>query len=375
MSRIKGINPKVAEIGKIKIGRHSEKKTQSGYNLPQRLDHFIITTTEKDRAKVNFLLDTQVMESLGTSEPKEIPILLPFDDVDLNFQTSFAMYQGRRCVCRGDGETATMTFLKDGKPANYTLLDTDKEGDSVQKDTRRKIICNPETCPNMQPDAKGATRCKPNGRLCTVIPASKRLNGYFFFRTTSYNTIAFILKALDDMKEQSGGILKGIPMKLFFFKKNTDSHGNVPVVSIDWDFDQIDKFRQAVIQERQYRLDYGINIKQLEDKARVSGILDDHDDPEDVVKEFYPETTPENIKHTNKIKKDIGSRADSVLDGVDKKDAEDVEVETIEEGMEDWKNRMAKEANEPEKAAETVKDYPAYPDDQKEPDKSKLSLF
>lgn len=372
MSRIKGIHPKVAEIGKIKIGRHSEKKTASGYNLPQRLDHFIITTTEKDRAKVNFLLDTQVMESLGTSEPKEIPILLPFDDVDLNFQTSHAMYKGRKCICRSSGDEASMYFQKDGKPVQFTLLDTETEGDTVHKDTYRKIICDIKTCPYKKPDTNGATKCKPNGRLCTVIPASKRLNGYFFFRTTSYNTIAFILKALDDMKEQSGGILKGIPMKLFFFKKNTDSHGNVPVVSIDWDFDQIDKFRQAVIQERQYRLDYGINIKQLEDKARVSGILDDHDDPADVVKEFYPETTPENIEHTNKIKKDIGSRADSVLDGVDKKEAEDVEVETIEEGMEDWKNRMAKEANEPEKETETAEEPETPPE---EPDKSKLSLF
>ena len=366
MSRIQGIEPRSPEIGKIKIGKHSEKKTQSGYNLPTKLNHFLITTTEKDKAKLNFLPDTQVMEALGTSEPTEIPIILPFDNTDLNFQTSYAMYKGRKCICRSKGTEASMFFQKDGTPAKFTLLDTETEGDTVQKDTYRKIICNPKTCPYMQPDTNGATKCKPNGRLCAIIPASRRLNGYFFFRTTSYNTISYILGAMDKMRLQTGGvmqpdgsikggILAGVPAKLFFFKKNTDKHGNVPVVTIDWDFDEIEKFRQAVLQEKTHRIEFNINIKQLEDKARVSGILDDHDDPEDVVKEFYHETTPENIEQTNKIKKDIGSRADSVLDGVDKKDAEDVETEIVEETTE---------------TATTEAETP--PEGQ---DKSKLSLF
>lgn len=366
----KGINPKVAEIGKIKIGRHSEKKTGTGYHLPQRLDHFIIVSTEKDKAKINFLLDEQVMEALGEA-PKEIPIILPFDDVDMNFQTSYALYAGRQCLCRGDGEEATRTFLKDGKPGSFTLLDTEDSGDTVQKNDRRKIICDPETCPHMRDGAKQA--CKPNGRLCAIIPSSKRLNGYYFFRTTSWNSIAFITKALDDMKEQSGGILKGIPMKLFFFKKNTDSHGNVPVVSIDWDFDDMEKFRGAVIQERQFRLKYDLDIKQLENKAKASGILEDRDDPAEIEQEFYQQNTEEHQEQKKKIATSATARADSVLDSVSEAEdaiTEEVTNEAAGDGTEEPLPESSGEVKESEPVKAEVK-----PDESGEKVVEDLSLF
>lgn len=368
MNRIKkGINPKVAEIGKIKIGEHSVKKTQSGYHLPKRLDYFRIVTTEKDSAKINFLEDKQVMDTLG-KEPKEIKILVPFDDVDMNFQTSFALYAGRQCICRGDGFEADRTFLKDGKPGYFTLLDSEDLTDTVKKNERRKVICDPETCPHMQKEAKQV--CKPNGRLCTIIPASKRLNGYYFFRTTSWNSISFITKALDDMKDQSGGILKGIPMKLFFFKKNTDSHGNVPVVSIDWDFDDMEKFYKGVEDQRLFRIEHKINIKAIEDKARQSGILEDTEDPAEVEQEFYSQNTEEFQETKKKISADVKSRADSVLDAVTE------EIQPEEEVKADESGEPLPEASNEEKEAEPVK-----PDDKgadggsEQKDKSDLSLF
>lgn len=333
-NRIKqGISPRMAEIGKIKIGEHSDRKTKVGTYLPTRLDHFKVVTTEKDKKKQNFLEDEQVMAVLGP-EPQEVQVILPFDDPEMIFQTSYAFYKGRKCLCRGDGETAVMEFQKDGKPGKFSLLDEEELGETVTAGESRKIVCDSVNCPMRQPDQYGSTACKANGRLCVIIPASKRLNGYYFFRTTSINTIAFITAALDQMKEQSGGILKGIPAKLFFFRKNTEKHGNVPVVTLDWDFSDIEKFRASVISENKHRLEFKVNIKQLEDKAKSSGILEDNDDPADIEAEYYRSgpTAAEKVQE-KKIATSAESRADSVLDSVES--VEDAEIEEVEETAEE----------------------------------------
>ena len=53
----------------------------------------------------NFLPDTEVMNRLGAA-PKEIPVMLVYDDIELNFPTRYAMYDGKTLGCTGDGETA-----------------------------------------------------------------------------------------------------------------------------------------------------------------------------------------------------------------------------------------------------------------------------
>jgi hypothetical protein len=346
-NRIKnGINPRAPEIGKIKIGRKASGNPKKGQNgktwyPPEKLDHFIVTKPSRDNRKINYVEDVEVMNYLRADyrkrNPKfsgkdeeikitEIPIILPFDDQTMVFQSWFAFYKGNHLVCRGDGETANMLFFKDGKPGAYTLIDTDKNGDAVTAGERRMIVCDHIGCPNRQPDKYGNIPCNPNGRLICIIPASKRLNGYFFLRTKSLNTISRITYSLEQMKEQADGILKGIPAKLFFTEKATQDHGNVQVVDIDWDFDEIQAMRKAVIDERQYRLDYDVNIKQLEDKARASGILEDNDDPEDIIGEFYPEQTEEYREAKKAEESSVIARADNVLG-----DVEDVVPEKPEE--------------------------------------------
>ena len=46
----KGLNPRFAEVGKIKIGGKGETKKTSGgkdFQIPVRYDHFVVTTTER----------------------------------------------------------------------------------------------------------------------------------------------------------------------------------------------------------------------------------------------------------------------------------------------------------------------------------------
>jgi len=115
-----GLIPRLAEVGKIKIGGKGEtRKSKDGkpYQLPIRFNHFVVTTTEKGE-NGNFVINHDIMKKLG-NEPKEISIRLPFDDIDMNFYTSFQYYHGSKCVCRGDGEKATR-LSKDNKENRTT---------------------------------------------------------------------------------------------------------------------------------------------------------------------------------------------------------------------------------------------------------------
>ena len=317
-NRIKsGISPKMPEIGKIKIGMKNQqsKPTKAGgaFNPPVKLDHFLIVKPERNADKVNYKIWDELQNKLGKN-PTELKCILPFDNPELNFMTSFAYYDSRRCKCRGDGETAEMIFDRDGTPKNFIFVDNGPK--EVKKGDKRKIVCNYETCPNAQPDAKGNYKCKPNGILRVIIPDSGYLNGFFAFRSTSWNTISFLTAALDEMFKQSNGVMAYLPAKLKTFQKYTESHGNVRVVTIDWDMDQVADMVQIVNKERSRRLELGIDVKQKERLAITSGALVDNDEPAEIAKEFYPENTIEHQEVKQKIDTDITERSSAILGDV-----------------------------------------------------------
>lgn len=263
-----GLLVRFIEVGKIKIGGKGEtrptKDGKGSFQLPVRYEHFVVTTTEKG-PDGNFKIDERVMKALGP-EPKEIPIRLPFDSIDMNFFTSFQYYAGNKCICRGDGENAT----------RWT-----KEG------VEQHVKCIPDKCEYLQPDAKGATRCKPSGILSCHIPVSMEAGAVYRFRTHSWNSVSGILAALRYISENTNGILQGLPLKMKFLKKSTQEHGNVSIVTVVLDGIEMMTMREKAYIEFENRKRLGINMKLLEDRARAVGFLDDHDDPEDVAREFY----------------------------------------------------------------------------------------
>jgi hypothetical protein len=258
-----GITKRFAEVGKIKIGGKGDvRKSKEGkdYQLPVRYEHFVVTTTEKGKDG-NFIIDNALMQKLGP-EPREIPIRLPFDEIDLNFFTSFQYYHGNKCVCHGDGEKADRTGQ-----------------DGVEK----KIPCNPDTCEFLQ-----AEKCKVSGILSCHIPVSMEVGGIYRFRTHSWNTVSSILAALEYFAENTNGVLQGLPLKLKFLKKATAEHGNVNICTIVLDGVELMKMRELAFMEYENRMKLGIDMKQIENQAKAAGFLADTDDPEDVQAEYYP---------------------------------------------------------------------------------------
>jgi hypothetical protein len=268
----KGLSNRFLEVGKIKIGGKGEKhksKNNTEYRIPKRFEHFVVTTTERDDTD-NFKRDTQIHEIIG-AEPKELSIRLPFDDIDMNFHTTYALYEGRKNKCHGNGIKATWT---------------EKPGET------REIDCK-QTCKYLVDN-----KCKPSGILSCHISQSYNVGGIYRFRTHSWNSVSAILAALKYFKDNiPGGILQGIPFKLVFLKKSTAEHGNVPVVTLVGDGQELVNMRQLGADEMQARKKLGIGMGQAERVAIESGFKPEGTDkPEDVEDEFYGKTievTPE----------------------------------------------------------------------------------
>ena len=321
----RGLKNRLAEVGKIKIGGKGETRNKSNgkgtYQIPTRFDHFVVTTTEKDLKTGNFIPDEKIMKKLKEEQgdkPTELKIRLLFDDIDLNFFTSYTFYQGAKCRCRGDGETAQMGFAKKGKPGAFKLIDRDEDGKLIDSETKtveagdtRMIVCDPEMCPMMQPDDKGATKCKPSGILSCILEDFPQFGGVYRFRTHSWNTLSNIISALEFIKTVTGGILVGLPLKMQMLKKSTEVHGNVNTVNIVFDGENWQQMRDQALIEMKNRTAHGVNMLQIEHQALEAGFTIDTDDPADVEAEFYT-TAPDEPPPEN-----ITDRADAVLGEVE----------------------------------------------------------
>lgn len=203
---IKNMVPQLLEFGKIKIGNKG-KLVRDTFRMPQKLDHFIVTTTEKDNDD-NFILDTELMEKLMKPNNLEkltsIPVILLYNDIDLNFVSRYVCYRGATRWCSGDGETA------------YRIN---------AKNVQEKIECPCERCENTYPgeDGKGKGKCKASGCLSVLIQGAEVVGGVWKYRTTGYNSVRAITASLLLIKNQTGGLLAGLPLEMIVRPKKTTS--------------------------------------------------------------------------------------------------------------------------------------------------------
>lgn len=285
---IKGITPRLAEIGKIKIGRKGrEITTKSGkkMRIPEKSDQFIITTTEKD-ANGDFVANAQIMSELGSdiSNPlRELDIVLLFDDIDKNFITQYALYAGRVKRCSGDGEKA------------IRLIDPNKkEGtdDMEQKSAPAEYVREEMVCPC---EYLKLGKCKPTGVLICLLKMSQRIGGVYVFRTHSWNSIVNMLSSLRFIQQLTGGILAGLPLKMTIKpktvqEKNTDQIHKIYMVNIEYAGTAVE-LKQEAIKIAQIRSSSQINLgKYLESAKAWLEAPETEEEQADVNEEYSPET-------------------------------------------------------------------------------------
>lgn len=215
---IKGLKPRLAEGGKIKIGKLGEERESEGgkkYRLPQKLDHFVITTMARDE-NGDLINDNELMDALRMDldtgeidqEPlRAIPIMLHSDDIDEVFPTSYALYRGKKRLCFGNGETGQ----------RYGM---DNKGNLSPEPI--KISCPCELLEKTK-------QCKAHGTLhCSILAPNHAVAGCVHrWRTTSVISIQRMWGSLLHIK-QTFGVLRGLPLELRLNKEIVTPGGGKP---------------------------------------------------------------------------------------------------------------------------------------------------
>jgi len=261
---IKNLMPGLTELGKIKIGRKGNMKTSSGgkeFQPPQKLDHFVVTTLERDETG-NFIKDEEIHKMLG-DKPTRIPILLVFDDITLNFQSRYACFKGRTAFCSGDGEHA------------------------IKQDTPELIPC---PCPLADPQSDTKTPCKMHGILSVMIQGAEKFGGVWKFRTTSYNSIQGITSSLCAIQRMVGGPIAGLPLELVLSNKTaitpkTGEATKIQIVSVEYP-GSMEQLREQGIKVLSASVNHRRQLALIEAQAKEILTPDiDSFDPE----EFHPD--------------------------------------------------------------------------------------
>jgi hypothetical protein len=292
---IKNMIPGFPERGKIKIGIKGEwRKTKTGnvFQPPVKLDHFIITTMERNESG-NYQKDAALHSAIG-DEPTKIPVKLMYDEPTLNLQTRYACYIGKSLFCSGDGEHA---------------IRNEEKG-------QKEIECPCERLDRDYDVKKG--RCKPAGILSVFVVGAKELGGIWKFRTTSWNTIRSLQSEIWAFYNITGGYLSGIEFHLTMTQKTVEvpdpknagkmKQQKINVVSLQYHGDINDlrkETKQLVAGDTGYRKDIKLLEAQVKQAAEEVISIEDELDDEDIVAEFFPEqaeTEPPPDDETKEVK-------------------------------------------------------------------------
>ena len=276
--QIKNLKFTLNEYGKIKIGgkgKSVEKKAGGSFRVPEKYNHFVLTTNEKDETG-SFIVDEDLMDDMKTNNHVVLnkdqniiglPIRFLYDNYDLNFPNRYNSYPGGKLNCYGDGETSF------------------KKRDKFEKE-------HPCPCQRLDPSYSGKDKCKATATLTCVIDGSEYFGQAHKFRTTSINSINGVKGGIKLITTATQGRIAGLPLMLMLTPKTTTIPGGkglttVYVVSICYRGTMEDlrnKAIELVENDRQFLLEMGA----VEQKAIEDGICEivPEDERQDFVEEF-----------------------------------------------------------------------------------------
>lgn len=186
------------EIGQIRKGA---KKTESkpGADLTYFRVEFGDGPADQESARV-------FLATYGP-QPREIRIILPFDEIDRMWDAWLEGYVAGRMVARADGDKYQYLVSSDGSLVV-------KNGVDVKTNMERPYI-DGQPC-YWYTNTRGErvpVYCKPSGRLKVIIPELARA-AYLTVLTTSIHDIGNISQQLEAFRQLNNGRIAGIPLVL-----------------------------------------------------------------------------------------------------------------------------------------------------------------
>ena len=291
---IKGLAITPPVVGRISIGKVVER---NGKRIPEKDDQFTITTQVQNKdGWVLHPLD-KAIRTASDGKIWAIPILLMFNDPDLNLRAEFSLFDREtgRPVCVGNGETCKR----------------------IGVDGMQSLPCpSPSGC-----DFGGKAGCKPYGRLNVLIAEQEDAFGSFIFRTTGFNSIRTLTARLNYFEAVSGGLLSCLPLTMRIRGKSTTQSHRSAVYYVDITTRDGMTLESAIADARErheIRKAVGFDQDALE-KAALQGFQngafeETEDDMPDVLEELFSESGTEDSaasKAKNKGKPTLLEKLDS----------------------------------------------------------------
>lgn len=214
---------RLVRLGVIRLG-HREKRKSNGreYEFPVQDDHFVLT----DAPEV-----AEFYAAQGIDEVRELDVLLPFPDIERNFDAWYQVWAGGVLVCQGDGE-----YVQYAVP--FTCSVSSKGNTSVRNAPGDTLISNGVArvpfdwndthfeageyvpCPGAAQDLyPHCAACRLNALLKVMMadPALFRM-GYYQISTGSGRNYDTIMGTLEQMPADR---LNGFPFKLRLVEEQT----------------------------------------------------------------------------------------------------------------------------------------------------------
>ena len=266
---IPDIAPALAEIGKIKMGGHSDKKTQSGYRIPEKWDSFKIGSMLKAE-NGDVIIDKDLTDLIGEN-CKELGVSFCFDIPALNMPNFYASFTASKLQCRGNGKKAY------------------RRNENGELD---EIVCDRKNCQFAK-----EKKCKPYAKLSVILEKANRVGGVFVLRTTSYNTIRNLMSSMAFISNATGGILAGLRLKLRLMPATVTPNGlnkkvTIYVANLEY-AGTLTELKEEAQKEIDRRLQLGFDMRKLEQsqqKLITKQAVDEvEEDAKEIAEEFYME--------------------------------------------------------------------------------------
>lgn len=200
---IKNFSYTIPTVGRIAIG---EIRENSGKRLPNKLNHFIITSQHKRGGQWvhHPIADVVAAETGQTKEAMtEIPVAFMFNDPDLSVRERYEAFDNEgRMLCAGDGEKARRVVGTKVESVDCAGCDHC----SFAKTARCKLMTRLNVQINVVDEEKKAR----------IDPMSS-----FILRSSGFNTARTLHSKLKYFHAMLGGKLVGIPFKLKLRQKST----------------------------------------------------------------------------------------------------------------------------------------------------------
>lgn len=280
------LQPRICELGKIKIGAKEDKvrKTATGkeWRAPVKLDHFLITTMQRT-AGGDLVLDSDLMNRLKEKHGdkdgnlRQIPVMLLSNDIEDVMQSAFVFYNGKTVAARSDGKK--VTWFYDG--TKRLEKPTEEEWTKEMADSKND---------------RGVPFFKLHSVFnCVIASNDSRWGGVYKFRTTSRITADQLYGSLLHLQSLTGGILVGLPLMLVVRPIQVAPEGKpttVYVVHAELRGPDMQAIQSQALKIAEFQLQNTKRIQHAQIEYRKLLVAPGHetgDEAEAIIEEFTPE--------------------------------------------------------------------------------------